>query len=567
VGAEVVDGGVRFRVWAPARREVAVAIDGGGEHPLTREEGGYFSGVVAAAREGTRYRFRLDGGDAFPDPASRFQPEGPHGASQVIDPARFRWSDQAWRGIDLRGRVIYEMHIGTYTPVGTWRAAIAHFGELADLGINVLEVMPVADFPGRFGWGYDGVDLWAPTRLYGEPDDFRRFVDAAHAHGLGVILDVVYNHLGPDGNYLAQYTPDYFTKKNATEWGDAINFAVDGVREFFAENAAYWIDEFHLDGLRLDATQSIHDDESEENIVALVTRRAREAADNRSILITAENEPQEVKLLREYGVDAMWNDDWHHAARVALGGPREAYYTDYAGRPQEFVSMAKHGFLFQGQWYAWQQKRRGTSSVGIAPEHFICYLENHDQVANSARGERLATLAPPGRLRALTALLLLAPQTPLLFQGQEFGSTKPFLYFADHKRELADAVAKGRSEFLTQFPSITMQTARPDDPATFGACVLDHAAKDARVLALYRELIALRRPFERVDGAVLGARCFCLRFFGDEERLLVVNFGNALTLDPVDEPLLGGQWEMLWSSGAPIEERWRIPAESAVLLR
>ena len=567
IGAEVVEGGTRFRVWAPARSEVAVAIEGGSEHPLTRESDGYFSGVVAGAGDGTRYRFRLDGGDAFPDPASRFQPEGPHGPSQVVDPARFRWTDDAWRGVDPRNCIMYEMHIGTYTAEGTWRAAIEHLDDLAGIGINVLEVMPVADFAGRFGWGYDGVNLWAPTRLYGEPDDFRRFVDAAHARGLGVILDVVYNHLGPDGNYLSQFTPDYFTKKYDTEWGDAINFASAGVREFFAENAAYWIDELHLDGLRLDATQSIHD-ESDEHVITLVTRSARAAAGNRPIVITAENEPQDVTFIESRGVDAMWNDDWHHAARVALGGPREAYYTDYTGRPQEFVSMAKHGFLYQGQWYSWQKHPRGTRSIGISPERFVCFIENHDQVANSARGERLVALASPGCFRAMTALLLLTPQLPLLFQGQEFGSTKPFLYFADHKPELAEAVEKGRREFLTQFPSIDLtKTARPHDRATFEACKLDHAAKDPSVVALHRELIALRRPCARVDGAVLGARCFCLRFFGDEERLLVVNLGDALTLDPADEPLLAGEWEMLWSSGKAIEESWRIPGESAVLLR
>ena len=569
IGAEVAGDGVRFRVWAPARREVAVAIEGGGEHALTRQEGGYFSGIVAEAGDGTRYRFRLDGGDAFPDPASRFQPEGPHGPSQVVDPSRFEWSDRSWRGVEIGGAVLYEMHIGTYTAEGTWRAAMRHLEDLAGVGINLLEVMPVAEFPGRFGWGYDGVDLWAPTHLYGEPDDFRRFVDAAHARGLGVILDVVYNHFGPDGCYLSQFTPSYF-KRQKNEWGNTLNFDGDdsaGVRQFFAENAAYWIDELHLDGLRLDATQSIPD-ASDEHVIALITRSARAAAGDRSIVVAAENEPQEIRLVREYGVDAMWNDDWHHAARVALGGRREAYYTDYIGRPQEFVSMASHGFLYQGQWYSWQKHPRGTVSIGVAPEHFICFLENHDQVANSARGERLATFASRGRYRAMTALLLLAPQTPLLFQGEEFGSTKPFLYFADHKPELAKAVAKGRRDSLRQFPSIDVtNTARPDDVATFEACKLDHEERDASIVALHRELIALRRPATRVDGAVLGPECFCLRFYGDEERLLIVNLGGAFALDPVDEPLLAGDWEMLWTSGGAIEERWRIPAESAVLLQ
>jgi maltooligosyltrehalose trehalohydrolase len=600
VGAEPVEGGVHFRVWAPAHRKVAVAVDGR-EHPLEAEHDGYFSAVVRSARTGSRYRFRLgDDEDTWPDPASRFQPDGPHGDSEVVDPNVYEWRSKNWRDVDPRGLVISEIHFGTFTPEGTFAAAIEKLPLVAEAGINLLEVMPVNEFPGRFGWGYDGVDLWAPTQLYGTPDDFRRFVDAAHSHNLGVILDVVYNHFGPDGCYMSKFTPSYFTKRYENEWGEAINFDGDdskGVREFFSENAAYWIDEFRLDGLRLDATQTIHDaSEGENNIVAVCARSAREAAPDRRVFIVAENEPQDVALIRQLGLDAMWNDDWHHAAIVALTGRSEAYYTDYRGSAQEFVAMTKLGFLYQGQRYKWQNKRRGTPSHHLDPRHLVLYIENHDQVANSASGRRVIELTSPGRFRAMTALMLLSPQTPMLFQGEEFGSTTPFLYFADHKPELAAAVSKGRSEFLSQFASLATMTDRlaaPHDPATFEQCKLDWSERErhAPLLALHRDLIALRRSdatfsAQRSDilqGASLNEHAFVLRWLagGDDDRLLIVNFGRALHLDPAPEPLLAPPlhrtWQTLWSSESPDyggtgtpeldgEENWRIPAESAVVL-
>lgn len=558
VGAEVVSDGVDFRVWAPDRKNVAAVIDGR-DFPLEGESDGHFRGFVEAAHAGSRYRFRLDHEEeTFPDPASRFQPDGPHGPSVVVDPS-YSWRDQTWRGVNPKALVIYEIHIGTFTRGGTWRSAIDQLQPLADLGINLLEIMPVNEFPGRFGWGYDGVDLWAPSHLYGTPDDFRLFVDSAHALGLGVILDVVYNHFGPDGCYLKNFAKDYFTSEK-NEWGDQINFSVDGVREFIAENAAYWIEEFHLDGLRLDATQSIHD-HSPEHIIATIQRKAREAARERPIVIVAENEPQDVVLIKSYGIDAMWNDDWHHAAMVAATGEREAYYTDYRGTADEFVAMAKSGFLYQGQWYSWQKNNRGTPSGDIPPEKFICFLQNHDQVANSATGERIQFRTSPGIVRALTALLLLGPDTPMLFQGQDFASSAPFLYFADHKAELARAVEKGRREFMTQFPSIaTDKLAPPHDPSTFERCKLDHSEREKHpdAVALHRELLRLRRPVTHVDGAVLNERALFLRF--DADRLLIVNLGSAFDLADVPQ----GQWEIQWSS-EPVS-LWRIPAEAAVLL-
>src|SRR5215467_5446305 len=525
IGAGVLpQGGTYFRVWAPRRRTVEVVIEGGAERnrddqvslELTPEGAGYFSGVIQQVGAGDLYRFRLDGeAQLYPDPASRYQPEGPHGPSQIVDPARFEWTDHEWRGVELRGKVIYEMHIGTFTREGVWAAAMRELDELARLGITLIEVMPVADFPGKFGWGYDGVNLFAPTRLYGSPDDFRRFVDRAHAIVIGVILDAVYNHLGPDGNYLREFAQDYFTERYTTDWGAAINFGGENagpVREFFIANAGYWIDEFHLDGLRLDATQTIHD-ASGDHVLAAITPRVREAARGRSTLLVAENESQDVTLLHPtqsggYGFDMSWNDDFHHSARVAVTGRNEAYYTDYLGTPQELISAAKWGYLYQGQRYRWQAKRRGTPTRDVAQSALVIYLQNHDQVANSGRGERLHQLTDPGRFRAMTAALLLALQTPLLFQGQEFCASSPWLYFADHTPELARLVRKGRREFLGQFPSLATPAmaaclADPGDRATFERCKLDLAERERHQWAmdLHADLLALRR-----DDPVLGGR-------------------------------------------------------------
>jgi maltooligosyltrehalose trehalohydrolase len=610
VGAEVSQPhGVDFRVWAPAAASVDVVLEAGPGagtvSELTGEEHGYFRGEVAEARPGTRYRFRLDGREPlFPDPASRYQPEGPHGPSAVVDPAAFAWTDQSWPGVPLEGQILYEMHIGTFTRAGTWMAASEDLPELAKLGITVLEVMPVADFPGRFGWGYDGVCLFAPTRLYGTPDDFRRFVDRAHGYGLGVILDVVYNHLGPDGNHLEKFSRHYFSERHRTEWGPALNY--DGpesgpVREFVTTNAGYWIDEFHLDGLRLDATQSMFDD-SPEHVVAAITGRVRAAARGRATIVVAENEPQDTRLLGApsaggYGLDAMWNDDLHHTAMVALTGRREAYYRDHRGAPQELLSAIKWGFLFQGQFYTWQGKARGTPALDLAPSRFVAFIQNHDQVANSLRGERVHQLTSPARLRALTAVLLLAPWTPMLFQGQEFNASSPFVYFADHRPELVASVQRGRVEFLRQFPSIA---ALPSEsflaeahlPSTFERCKLDpdERRRHDTAVALHRDLLTLRRtdPTFReqrprgVDGAVLGCHTFVLRFLrgGPNDRLLLVNLGTAIELDVAPEPLLappaGQSWKLLWSSedtrygglGTPgLAVPWAVLPDATVVLR
>jgi maltooligosyltrehalose trehalohydrolase len=496
--------------------------------------------------------------------------------------------------------VLSEVHIGTFSPEGTYAAAATKLALLADAGINVIELMPVNEFAGRFGWGYDGVDLWAPTSLYGHPDDLRAFVDAAHEIGLAVVLDVVYNHLGPDGNYLAKFTPSYFTGRYENEWGDAVNFDGEdsaGVRELVRENAAHWIDEYHFDGLRIDATQTIHD-RSARHIVAEIAAAARCAAGARSIYLVAENEPQDTILVREYGLDSMWNDDWHHAAMVALTGRSEAYYSDYSGRPQEFVSMATLGFLYQGQWYSWQKKRRGTPSHDLMPEQFVVYVQNHDQIANSAHGQRVHELTSPGRYRAMTALTLLSPQTPMLFQGQEFAASARFLYFADHDPELAAQVAKGRKDFLRQFRSLASEEMLsrldlPHDVGTFEKCRIDWSerAKHAEALELHRDLLRLRREDVTISrqragvlrGAVIGENALALRWFagGAGDRLLVVNLGGEFPFSPAGQPLLAApadfEWIELWSSEAPgyggsgaqlqTAEGWRIPAESAALLK
>jgi maltooligosyltrehalose trehalohydrolase len=606
IGAEVSPDGVHFRVWAPRCKTVDVILGSEQAHPLQRDASGYFSGFITGAKAGDLYRFRLDSEGQFPDPASRFQPQGPHGPSEVVDPAGFEWTDANWQGAALEGQVIYEMHVGTFTAKGTWEAARRELPELAAVGITVVEVMPVADFPGRFGWGYDGVGWFAPVAIYGSPDDFRRFVDEAHRVGIGVILDVVYNHIGPDGNYLHQYSDDYFSHRYDNEWGEALNYDGENssaLRELVTTNTAYWAEEYHLDGLRLDATQQIFDSSPEHIIIAL-TKSMRAAAGHRKVFLVAENESQLPMLARPeerggYGLDGLWNDDYHHSARVAVTGHREAYYTDYIGKPQELISAVKYGYLYQGQRYRWQAKRRGAPAWDIEPWQFVTYLDNHDQIANSVRGERLHQLAGPGRLRAITALMLLGPGTPMLFQGQEFAASSPFFFFADHAGELRKLVHEGRIQFLAQFPTMAQPNMRthftdPGDLATFERCKLDFAERDrhAPVYQLHKDLLRLRREDgvfgaqrARVEGAVLGDDAFVLRFFGaaaGNDRLLLVNLGADLDLEWAPEPLLappeGKLWELAWSSEDPLyggggtaqldgPGNWRLPGRAAVAMR
>ncbi len=610
VGAKLTnDGhGANLRVWAPQRKFVRVIFEDK-RPPLTLESGrdGFFSGSAKDTRAGVTYKYQLDGEELFPDPASRFQPSGPHDFSEIIDPNAFAWTDQAWQGTRLQGQVIYELHLGTFTQGGTWNSAEEKLPYLRDTGITVVEVMPIADFPGKFGWGYDGVQPYAPASIYGRPDDARSFVNRAHSLGLAVILDVVYNHIGPDGNYFPRFSPFYFSKRHKTDWGPGLNF--DGehcgpVRDFFIENAAYWIRDFHLDGLRIDATQDIRDD-SESNIVCEIGHAARKAAGRRSIILIAENEPQRTNLVKPveaggYGLDGLWNDDYHHTAMVALIGKSDAYYTDYRGTPQEFVSCMKYGYLYQGQYYKWQKKRRGTPAFGLPRAAMITFIQNHDQIANSARGLRAHELSSPGIFRAITALTLLGPGTPMLFQGEEFAASSPFLFFADHKPSLAETVRKGRIEFLEQWRSLQLPEmlacfSDPGDPETFRKSKLDFSEleKHRDAYSLHRDLLHLRREDpvlslqgeNGLDGAVLSASAFVLRFFSpahDTDRLLVVNLGTDLNLNPAPEPLLAppesAEWKILWSTEDPryggcgtapldTDENWKIPGQAAVLLQ
>ena len=608
LGAIRVRGEALFRVWAPQARAVEVDFEDASQPPLAlkRDADGYFNGATSARV--SLYKYRVDGTGPWPDPCSRFQPQGVHGPSLIVDPAAFKWSDAEWRGVQLPGQIIYELHIGTFTPEGTFDAAIGKLRYLRELGVTMIEVMPVAECPGRWNWGYDGVQLFAPYHVYGDPDALKRFVDRAHAIGLAVILDVVYNHLGPDGNYLKCFSPHYFSTRHHTEWGEALNLDGDharGTRDFILGNARYWLSEFHLDGLRLDATQSIFDD-SRPHILEELARTAREATQPRSIVVISENEPQHAQQLLPtsqggFGLDAMWNDDFHHAAKVALTGTRDGYFGDYTGRAQEFISCVRRGFLYQGQYYPWQKKPRGQAAPGLPAWTSIVFLQNHDQVGNTFHGDRVHANAAPGRYRALMALTLLGPQTPMLFMGQEFAASARFMFFADHHEELAALVHKGRREFLSQFRAYEDEATQqlvpaPHDEATFVDSKLDwNEAKDhAEVLAFHRDLLQLRacdpvisqQDVTKIDGATLSEHAFVLRWFDDEhgDRLLVVNLDRELPLAAPSEPLLaptyGATWQLLWSSedpryggygvAMPVGDaglgEWRLPAQSAVLL-
>jgi maltooligosyltrehalose trehalohydrolase len=608
LGAVRVRGESLFRVWAPQARAVVVVFEDSSAPSLAlkRDADGYFSGATSA--QVSLYKYRVDGTGPWPDPCSRFQPRGVHGPSLIVDPTAFNWSDAQWRGVRLRGQVIYELHIGTFTPEGTFDAAIQKLRYLRELGVTMIEVMPVAECPGRWNWGYDGVQLFAPYHMYGDPDGLKRFVDGAHALGLAVILDVVYNHLGPDGNYLKCFSPHYFSTRHQTEWGEALNLDgehAQGTRDFILGNVRYWLSEFHLVGLRLDATQSIFDD-SRPHILEELALVAREAAQPRSIVVISENEPQHAQQLLPpaqggFGLDAMWNDDFHHAAKVALTGTRDGYFGDFTGRAQEFVSCVRRGFLYQGQYYPWQKKPRGQPATGLPAWTSIVFLQNHDQVGNTFLGDRVHANAAPGRYRALMALTLLGPQTPMLFMGQEFAASARFMFFADHHEELAALVHKGRREFLGQFRAYADEAAQqlvpaPHDEATFVGSKLDwnEANDHVEALAFHRDLLQLRacdpvisrQDVTKIEGATLSEHAFVLRWSDEEhgDRLLVINLDRELPLAPPAEPLLappyGATWQLLWSSedprygghgvATPVADaglgEWRLPAQSAVLL-
>lgn len=604
IGAEILNDGVHFRVWAPNCKKVDIIFEDDQLYPLENENNGYFSRFIKGIEKGALYRFRLDGKKKlFPDPASRYQPSGPEGPSQIIDYKAYQWKDKRWMGAPSRDKVIlYELHIGTFTPEGTWKSAREKLSHLVDLGITVIEMMPINEFPGSFNWGYDGVNLFAPTHNYGTPDDLRAFIDKAHQLGLAVILDVVYNHFGPVGNYLHQFS-DYYFKQHSTDWGTAINFDEDhneDVRAFFLANATYWIVEFHFDGLRIDACHSFSD-RSRPFILESIVAAARAVSD-KPLYIVAENEKQEIHLAlpkaqKGFGFDAVWNEDFHHASFARLTGRNEGYIYDYQGKAQEFVSTAKYGFLYQGQWYRWQKQRRGTPCLDAAPSSFINFLENHDQVANSGKSGRLSTFTSHAAYRVMTTLFLLLPQTPLIFHGQEFGATSPFYYFADQKEKLSAKVRSGRLKFLSQFPSFNnekyiSEIPKPNDKATFLMSKINWSDKKKHeaIFNFHKDLIHLRKndpvfslmDHASIDGAVINDDLFLLRYrLPEGERLLIFNFGLDCYYDPAPEPLVAPpvhcHWELLWCSESliygglgfqaiPRAGNWLLSGHTALIL-
>jgi maltooligosyltrehalose trehalohydrolase len=579
LGGRLTGDGAVFTVWAPRHDSLRLRLEDR-DIPMDAGADGYFSVSVPGARAGQRYWFKT--GDTLrPDPASRYQPDGVFGASALVDPSAFHWTDAEWGGAPPRHRnVVYEMHVGTFTPQGTWDGARAQLPRLADLGVTTVEVMPLAEFSGRFGWGYDGVFLFAPFHEYGSPDDVRAFIDHAHRLGLAVILDVVYNHLGPVGSVLHEYSDWYFAE-HETEWGRGFNLAgahSQPVRAFMRANVRHWIEEYHFDGLRFDAVHSIVDS-SPEHIVHELTRLARAAAHPRRLFVVAENEAQNVAFLGRGGerdpgaLDSIWNEDWHHSAFVALTGQQDAYCSDYDGTAPEFAAMARWNLLYQGQWYAWQKQPRGTDARTYPGSGFVCFLENHDQVANTGRGYRLHQLCNRSKWRAMTALLLLGPNVPMLFQGQECATSSPFTYFADHEGELADAVRKGRLEFLSQFPALNDPEIRnvlpdPTDESCFRACRLEFGVRPEcdEAQRLHTDLLSLRRndpvlaevgtPAVAVATSAPTSEIVLVRYAAPQgERLLVANLGGRRTLrmnDPLLAPPSGQpQWTMVWCSERP----------------
>lgn len=561
LGATPVESGTRFEVWAPDASRVEIVGETSGSFDLTStvdpEVAGRTTwiGVGTSLAAGDRYRVRLDDGELRPDPASRWQPDGVHGASAVVDPGRFEWHDDDWAGVVLDAAVLYEMHVGTFTPDGTFDAAIAQLPRLVDLGVTLIEVMPLNAFPGVRNWGYDGVLPSAVQHSYGGPDGFARFVDAAHGHGLGVVVDVVYNHFGPEGNVLPTFGP-YLTDAYSTPWGSAVNVAgpgSDGVRRYFIESAVGWIDDFHVDGLRLDAVHAIVDPSARPMVEELV-EAVHEAGERngRTVLVmleSASNDPRLVRPTTEHGwgADAVWNDDVHHALRVALTGEQHEYYAAYDG-VADLAAVFEHRWVYHGQYSPTLDRRHGAPVDDVDPARFIVFSTNHDHVGNTPRGERMlhdAGIADPRR-RLAAAFILLSPFTPMLFMGEEYGETAPFPYFVDHgDPDLVEAVRRGRR---AEFSDVDWAggVADPADPATFTAAVLDPSLGDsgphAGLLAMYTELIRLRRDLPILTDAAAeqrvvldGGLLTVIRTSATSTSVTRFNFSDTtLTIDDTD---------------------------------
>jgi maltooligosyltrehalose trehalohydrolase len=508
------DASVRFRLWAPVARRVELCLQNSNSprRALTPLENGWFELVTDKARPGSLYSFRVDDEREVPDPASRFQPRDVHGPSEVIDPAAFEWQDGDWRGRPWEEAVIYEAHVGAFTPSGTFSSVDDRLDYLADLGVTALELMPVADFPGRRNWGYDGVYSFAPDSSYGRPEDLKELVQRAHHRGIMVMLDVVYNHFGPEGNYLNSYAPQFFTSRHHTPWGNAINF--DGaesrtVRDYFINNALYWLNEYHFDGLRLDAVHEIIDDSSPHILAELASAVRAGIGADRQVHLILENDLNQSRFLQRIGpcrpqaYTAQWNDDFHHALHTLITGERDGYYSDYSDRPIEHLGRClSRGFSYQGEISLFRNgKNRGEPTTDLPATAFVSFLQNHDQVGNRAFGERIATLADPQALRAATAILLLAPFPPLLFMGEEFGAETPFLFFCDFEKGLADAVTAGRRNEFARFARFSDPSARagipdPNVVNTFEMSCLDwdviDQPKHRDWLRFYHQLLKLR---------------------------------------------------------------------------
>jgi len=602
LGAVVAaDGSTHFRVWAPDARDIALVIktrDGERAFPLTSAPGGYREAIVAEAGAGTRYGYRIDGTGPYPDPCSRSQPDGVHGLSVVVDPALFAWTDDAWTPPPFHDLVISESHIGTLTPGGTFDAAIAQLPQLRATGFTAIELMPVASFPGRWNWGYDGVSMFAPAAAYGGPEGLRRFVDAAHSVGLAVILDVVYNHFGPDGNYTGLYSKEYLTDRYHTPWGPAVNYdgpGSPGVREFVIENVLHWTHEYHIDGFRLDATHAIFD-ASPEHILASVSAAAeRWPRLDRHPYLIAESHENDVRYVtpRElggFGFDAVWADDFHHAVRAMFEPQRESYFRGFRGDMRQVMMTLRHGFLYEGQFDDGVGDKRGTHARQTPWPAFIYCLQNHDQVGNRPLGDRLDAVASQRDVLALTLMMLLLPQTPLLFQGQEFLASAPFLYFTDHEPALGKAVTEGRRSEFRAFSAFRDETFReliPDPQAreTFERSRLRTEEGDGGVRKLARELHRAALEFragdpvlrayreQRLPIATRGGHHWGLIALetGHERRWIVVNIGDTLAVPFPDDArvlLHTGEGRFGGNGLAPKLQRRRLtlPGHSAALL-
>jgi maltooligosyltrehalose trehalohydrolase len=566
-GAAAQADGVRFALWAPHAGSVELLLDAREPLPMTRDENGVHTVTIELAAPGDHYRYRVDGEHEVPDPVSRYQPDDVHGPSEILDPEGFEWEDDAWRGRPWEEAALYELHVGAFSPEGTFAGAEARLDHLVQLGVTGIELMPVADFPGRRNWGYDGVLPFAPDSEYGRPEDLKSLVQAAHARGLMVFLDVVYNHFGPEGNYLGLYAPDFFTDRHITPWGAAINFDGEGsrmVREFFVHNALYWLEEYHLDGLRLDAVQEIHDDSEKHFLRELAERIKQGPGRERHVHLLLENDDNAVSLLRGGGVDghgprhaAQWNDDLHHSLHVAATGESAGYYAEYETPIHSVGLCLAEGFAFQGEPSSFREGTgRGEPSGELAPTSFVSFSQNHDQIGNRAFGERLAHLASPEAARAVAAIYLLAPQVPMLYMGEEWAASTPFLFFCDFEPGLAPLVTQGRREEFSTFPEFAEPATREriPDPAseeTFLRSRLDWSEPEEPDhrgwLDLYRGLLRLRQEMivPRLAGMaggsggyrLIGGRGLSVRWtLGDGSRL-------SLTANLSGEPLPLGEPE------------------------